>query len=178
MPGKAAEIWKRLRLDPGAMTLDSAAISEALSHGKQLETGDALFKRAEGPEEPKKAPAAEAPRPPKAPEGPVEELSLADFKKVDLRTALVLSAEALPKSDKLVKLTVRLHDGERVIVAGIRKYFEPEDLVGKTIVVVANLAPVKLMGVRSQGMVLCASGNDTLAVMLPSRELPAGSPLS
>ena len=54
-------------------------------------------------------------------------------------------------------------------MAGIRKYFDPAALVGKSVVIVANLAPVKLMGVKSQGMVLCASGNDTLALLEPSR---------
>jgi methionyl-tRNA synthetase len=180
MPEKAEELWRRLQLDPGAMELDSKNISEALSHGKKIEIGEAFFVRSDKREASNKTSVQvpEQAQKPKETEGPVSELSFSDFKKVDLRTALILSAEPLPKSDKLIKLTVKLGDEERVIVAGIRKYFQPEELVGKSIVVVANLAPVKLMGVKSQGMVLCASGNDTLALLVPSRELPPGCPIS
>jgi methionyl-tRNA synthetase len=191
MPGKAREIYRRLRLDPDDMALDSAKISEALSHGKKMEPGGPLFARAEEPREDPESRAGDGagkPSAAKAPsgkegkaaegEGAPGELSFADFKKVDLRTALVLSAEPVPKSDKLLKLTVRLGDGERVIVAGIAKHFKLEEIVGKNIVVVANLAPVKLMGVASRGMVLCAAGEGTLALLLPSRDLPPGSPVS
>ncbi|MDR2354337.1 MAG: methionine--tRNA ligase [Deltaproteobacteria bacterium] len=180
MPEKSAELWIRLKLDPSSIELDSKKISEALTHGKKIEVGAPLFVRAEKPEPqiamesvPSNIPSGK-----KAVDGPVSELSIADFKKVDLRTALVVSAEPLPKSDKLIKLTVKIGDVERVIVAGIKNYFQVEELVGKNIVVVANLAPVKLMGIKSQGMVLCASGNDTLALLLPSRDLPPGSPIT
>ncbi|MDR2406031.1 MAG: methionine--tRNA ligase [Deltaproteobacteria bacterium] len=179
MPKKAQELWLRLNLNPDNMELNSKNISEALTHGRKIETGKALFVRAEKEiPTPKPVQAKELSPPEKEAEGPVKELSIADFKKVDLRTAIILGAEPLPKSDKLIKLTVKIGDSERVIVAGIKKYFQIEDLVGKSIVVVANLAPVKLMGVKSQGMVLCASGNDTLALLCPSKELPSGSPIT
>ena len=84
-------------------------------------------------------------------------ITIDDFAKVDLRTAEVLSAEAHPNADRLLVLKVRVGEEERQIVAGIRAHYEAEALVGKTIVVVANLQPVTLRGVESQGMLLAVS---------------------
>ena len=80
--------------------------------------------------------------------------------KVQLKAAKVLTAERVPKSDKLLKLQVSLGTEQRQIVAGIGKKYEPEALVGKTIVIVANLKPAKLMGIESQGMVLAAGDSE------------------
>jgi methionyl-tRNA synthetase len=77
--------------------------------------------------------------------------------KVELRVAKVLEAEAVPKSKKLLKLKVDTGADQRTIVAGIAEAYQPEQLIGRTIVIVANLQPAKLMGVESQGMVLAAS---------------------
>ena len=98
-----------------------------------------------------------------------------DFMKVELRVATVKAAEEIPKSNKLVKLTVDLGDEQRTIVAGIRKSYSPEQLVGRQVVVVANLAPAKLMGVESQGMVLAASQDDVAVLVDPEREVPPGT---
>ena len=76
---------------------------------------------------------------------------------VELRTAKVIGAEAVPKSKKLIKLQVDLGTEQRTILAGIAEAYQPESLVGKTIVIVANLKPAKLMGIESNGMVLAAS---------------------
>jgi methionyl-tRNA synthetase len=100
------------------------------------------------------------------------------FMKVKLRTAKIESAEALPKSKKLVKLQVDLGSlGKRQVLAGIAPYYKPEDLVGRTIVVVANLKPASLMGEQSQGMLLAGSTDDNavLHLVTPSGELPSGS---
>jgi len=105
-------------------------------------------------------------------------ISIADFGKVELRVAEVLAAEALPKSKKLLKLTVSLGDEQRTIVAGIAEHYAPADLVGKKVVVVANLEPAKLMGVQSQGMLLAASAGGTLGVLTPERDLPPGAKVS
>jgi methionyl-tRNA synthetase len=80
--------------------------------------------------------------------------------KIQLKTAKVLSAERVPKSEKLLKLQVSLGTEQRQIVAGIGKKYEPDTLVGKTIVIVANLKPAKLMGIESQGMVLAAGDSE------------------
>jgi methionyl-tRNA synthetase len=105
-------------------------------------------------------------------------ISIADFGKVELRVAEVLAAEALPKSKKLLKLTVSLGDEQRTIVAGIAEHYTPADLVGKKVVVVANLEPAKLMGVQSQGMLLAGSAGGTLGVLTPERDLPPGAKVS
>ena len=85
------------------------------------------------------------------------EITFNDFMNVKLRTATVVSAEPIKKSSKLLKLIVNLGDEERQVIAGIAKHYQPEDLIGKTVVVVANLKPAKLMGLESQGMILAAS---------------------
>jgi methionyl-tRNA synthetase len=100
-----------------------------------------------------------------------------DFGKIDRRVAEILAAEAVPKSKKLLKLTVSLGTEQRTIVAGIAQHYAPADLVGKKVVVVANLEPATLMGVASQGMVLAGStdGDGALAVLTLDRDLPPGA---
>ena len=97
-----------------------------------------------------------APVPPAAPPGDGR-ISIDDFMKVELRVAKVLAAEKVPKSNRLLKLNVDVGSEQRTIVAGIAEAYEPETLVGRTVVIVFNLKPAKLMGVESNGMVLAAS---------------------
>jgi methionyl-tRNA synthetase len=106
---------------------------------------------------------------------PTAPIAIEDFARVDLRVAEVLAAEAVPKSDKLLKLTLALGAERRTVVAGIAGHYAPSDLVGKHVVVVANLAPRKLRGIESQGMVLAGEADGRLAVLIPDRELPPGS---
>ena len=130
-----------------------------------------LFPRVED----KKAPAAATAAPAKP--AAADSISIADFGKVQLRVAEVVAAEAVPKSKKLLKLTVSLGSEQRTIVAGIAQHYAPADLVGKKVVVVANLEPATLMGVPSQGMVLAGStdGDGALAVITLDRDLPPGA---
>ena len=93
-------------------------------------------------------------------------ISIDDFMKVELRTAKVIAAEAVPKSKKLIKLLVELGAEQRTILAGIAEAYQPESLVGRTIVVVANLKPAKLMGIESNGMVLAASTDGGKPILL------------
>lgn len=86
----------------------------------------------------------------------ISPITIDDFMKIQLKTATVLSAERVPNSEKLIKLQVDLGTEKRQIVAGIGKKYEPDTLLGKRIVIVANLQPRKLMGIESQGMVLAA----------------------
>ena len=95
-----------------------------------------------------------------------DRISIDDFMKVELRTAKVIAAEAVPKSKKLIKLLVELGTEQRTILAGIAEAYEPASLVGRTIVVVANLKPAKLMGIESNGMVLAASAEGGKPVLL------------
>ncbi|MDR2459271.1 MAG: methionine--tRNA ligase [Deltaproteobacteria bacterium] len=180
MPITGEEFWRRLGLAPESITLDSAAITLALGHGKVIEPGEAFFKRAEKEPEPgaKEKQVSSKDSKEKAPEGRPEVITYDDFAKLDLQTGLILEAEAVKKSEKLVKLTIKLSDTLRTIVAGIRKSYTPEELVGQSVVIVANLAPRELMGIKSHGMLLCASGPDTLSLLTPSREVPPGSQVS
>jgi methionyl-tRNA synthetase len=101
-----------------------------------------------------------------------------DFKKVDLRVGVVQQAEAVEGSEKLLKLMVDIGGETRQIVSGIRKWYSPEQMVGKTIVMVVNLKPAKLFGVESQGMLLAAEADGQLRLLTLDGELPAGAHVS
>lgn len=94
-----------------------------------------------------------------------DQITIDDFAKMELRVATVLTAEKVENADKLLKLGVKIGEEERTVVAGIAKYYAPESLVGKKVVIVANLKPAKLRGIESRGMVLCASDEDGLEAL-------------
>ena len=97
------------------------------------------------------------------------------FAKIDLRVAEVLACEAIPKADKLLKLTIAIGEERRTLVAGVALHYKPEELVGKKIVVVANLKPAKLRGIESQGMLLAASEGEVMEVLTLSPAMPSGA---
>lgn len=107
----------------------------------------------------------------------MQEVSIDDFARLDLRIARVVAAEPHPNADRLMVLRVEIAAGEeRQIVAGIRNAYSPEDLVGRKIVVVANLAPAMLRGIESQGMLLAATDPDGKARLLaPDTDVPVGA---
>jgi methionyl-tRNA synthetase len=103
-------------------------------------------------------------------------LTIDEFKQIDLRVGTILAASPHPRADRLLVLEVDLGDERRQLVAGIRAHYAPEDLVGKQVVVVANLTPATLRGVESQGMVLAASDADgRLTPISPHQPIAAGS---
>lgn len=103
-------------------------------------------------------------------------ITIEEFRRLDLRVAEVLEAEAIKGSKKLLKLKVRINDEERTVVAGIRESYTPEELVRRKIVLVANLRPTKLMGVESQGMILAAEDDEGRVVLLmPDKDVPPGA---
>ena len=104
-----------------------------------------------------------------------ELVNIQDFSKIDLRIGKVLECQAHPNADRLYVLKVDIGGEQRQIVAGIRLHYAPEDLLGKSVAVVCNLEPAMLRGVESQGMLLAASGPDTVAFLTPVREVPPGS---
>ncbi len=116
-------------------------------------------------------PTTSAPSPPPVP----QQITIDEFMKIQLKTAKVLSAERVPKSEKLLKLQVSLGSEQRQIVAGIGKKYEPDTLVGKTIIIVANLKPAKLMGIESQGMVLAAGDADVRGLATILEEVDPGT---
>jgi methionyl-tRNA synthetase len=142
----SVQSWQDLTLDqfePGTRLGDTAPLFPRIE-----QTVEELRRMAD--EQPAAAPAA-----PAAPEA--ARLSIDDFMKVELRVAKVLAAERVPKSNKLIKLQVDVGSEQRQLVAGIAEAYEPDALVGRTVVIVFNLKPAKLMGVESNGMVLAAS---------------------
>jgi methionine--tRNA ligase beta chain len=98
-----------------------------------------------------------------------------DFEKIDLRVGKIIEAEKVEKSEKLLKLIVDIGKEKRQLVAGIAKYYKPEDLIGKEIVVVVNLEPKKLMGIESQGMLLAADVNGEPVILIPEKEVLPGT---
>lgn len=110
------------------------------------------------------------------PEGVATLIDIAEFKQVSLRVGHILTAEKVEKADKLLKFSVQVGDEVRTIVSGIAKYYTPEEMVGKQVVVVANLKPAKLRGIESQGMLLCAVTADGNVVLVsPEKPVPSGS---
>jgi methionyl-tRNA synthetase len=160
MPASSREILRRV----GASTDNLNLTRDGVWRGegeRVLQQAPALWPRKES-----KEPAhVTEPLEPKAPVAPVEPLaplepqriSIDDFMKVELRVAKVLAAERVPKSNKLIKLQVDVGSEHRTLVAGIAEAYEPDALVGRTVVIVFNLKPAKLMGIESNGMVLAAS---------------------
>ncbi|MCM8901364.1 methionine--tRNA ligase [Caldicoprobacter algeriensis] len=107
------------------------------------------------------------------------QITIEDFVKLDLRVARVVSAEAVEKSNKLLKLTLEVGDETRQVVSGIAKYYAPEQLVGKTVILVANLKPAKLMGIVSEGMILAATDDKgNLALLTVDQDIASGSKIS
>jgi len=102
-------------------------------------------------------------------------ITIEQFFETQLKIATVISAEAIPKSNKLLKLEVDLGEERRTLVAGIARDYDAEALVGRQIVVVANLQPAKLMGVESQGMVLAASVDGKPVLLGPGEPVPVGT---
>jgi len=156
-------------------TWESVQSWGAIPVGTKINRGEPIFPRIDW-EGKKAAPKAEAePAPVQEPVPGVAEISIEDFAKVDLRVAQVLAAKRVEGTDKLMELKVQVGAEERTIVAGIAKHYTAEELVGKKIIIVANLKPAKLRGITSQGMLLAASTGDQLAVLTLDRDIPTGA---
>ncbi len=104
-----------------------------------------------------------------------EQITIDEFCKTELRVAKVLECEKVEKSKKLLKLKLTLGYEERTVVSGIAEFYKPEEMVGKKVVLVANLKPAKLCGIESQGMILCAENGDKVTLIEPNQDMPEGS---
>jgi len=101
-------------------------------------------------------------------------IQYSDFDKLDLRVAKIINAQEIEGADKLLKITLDVGElGERTVAAGMKEWYKPEDLIGKTIVYLANLEPKKLRGVKSQGMII-AAGSDEAILLHPDRDVEVG----
>ena len=179
MPDTAAEIGRRLGGAP--MDWDSLGVWGLLNAETATVAGPALFPRIDMEKELAALEALRAPAPAPVedplPE-PKEEITFDVFEKVEMTVVKVLTCEKVKKSDKLLKFT--LNDGTdtpRQILSGIAKYYQPEELLGKTLVAVTNLAPRKMMGQMSCGMLLSAERGDKLNLVMLDDSIPAGSRL-
>jgi methionyl-tRNA synthetase len=102
-----------------------------------------------------------------------------DFQKLDLRIATVLAAQKLPKADKLLQLTLDTGIDRRTVISGVAQYYQPEQLIGKQVLLLANLAPRKIRGIESHGMILFAEGNSgRLVTLMPTENVENGSPVA
>jgi len=183
MPFSAEKVWKMLNLDGNISDeLWDEATEFTLKPGHLLNEPEILFTKydddviqaqVEKLQSRVETPAEEESgyQPPEY----KEQISFDDFQQMDLRVAVVKKAEHIPKANKLLKLQIDLGMEERQIVAGIAKRYEPEELVGRRIIVVANLAPAKLMGEVSQGMLLAAEGDEKFGLLTVPDSLPPGS---
>ncbi len=166
MPRTPARIFEQLGVsDPALCSFESTSHFGVLPAGGRVQKGEALFPRIDIKKELADIVPTPAAQPAPEPKPNAEKaqddglITIDDFARVRLRAARVTAAEKVEGADKLLKLTLSLGTGEpeRTVVSGIAKFYTPEEMVGKQVVVVANLRPAKLRGIRSEGMILCAS---------------------
>jgi methionyl-tRNA synthetase len=169
MPVVADAIASQLGLPPARLLADAQGVPA----GTRLSQPQPIFPRLDTKKE-KMQETKQEPAPPAATAG--NEISIEDFSKVEFKIGRVLEAEPIEGSDKLLKLQVLIGEERRQIVGGIRSNYQPMDLIGRQVVVVANLKPAKLRGVESQGMLLAAVDESGGAILLqPDREAPEGA---
>jgi methionyl-tRNA synthetase len=184
IPFAADSIWSMLNLTTPLKEEGWASAGElAIPDGHVLGTPSILFTKLEDDviaEETAKlgglteTPAPEPEKPPMLPIKPL--VTYEDFAKIDLRVGKIIACEAVPKSKKLLKLQIQLGDGVRQVVAGIAQQRKPEDIIGSSVIIVANLAPATLMGVESQGMILATHGDGKdFALLTVTNDVPSGS---
>jgi len=161
-------IWYQLGLPGSPRDLSWEDITwGGLPEGTLTQKGEPIFPRIET-----------EPKPPETRPGGKERsdmISIDEFGKVDLRVARVISAENIPGADRILKLEVDLGYEKRTIVAGIAQHYKPQELVGRQVVIVANLKPATIKGIQSQGMVLAAEDGDRLSLLTVTEEIPDGS---
>ena len=177
MPDTAAKMQKHLGQDPTApfYLLDRIRIWKSISPGTELPKSIVLFPRVD-PAETRSEPAREPLKNSATPDLK-EEITLEEFGKIDLRVATVVKAEKIPRAKKLLKLEVDLGQ-KRTIVAGIAEKYTPEELLGKQVIIVANLKPAKLMGVISNGMLVAAVDDSGPTIATLEKAVKPGTALS
>nr|WP_279388102.1 methionine--tRNA ligase [Tepidibacillus fermentans] len=196
MPKTPNKIWKQIGLNGVMVEWDQAKEWNVIKPGTKVEKKEAIFprldmelelkiidettlearKKAEENAKKKEAAKQTETKGGGIMEKPVtEEITIDDFFKSDLRVAEVIAAEKIPNADKLLKIQLDLGYEKRQVVSGIAKYYTPEELIGKKVICVTNLKPVKLRGEISNGMILAASQGDQLVLATVSGDIPNGS---
>lgn len=182
MPNVAAKVWQQLGLDAATTGQDWEALAwGGFPAGTKIQRGEALFPRIDWEKQLAEENEGAAEEPAAAEDSMAEiapikpEISIEDFERIDLRVCQVVACEKVKKADKLLQLTVKLGNEERTVVSGIAQYYQPDELVGRQVVLVANLKPAKLRGIESRGMILAASDGDKLQVLQVPAEILPGS---
>ena len=168
-PWNSAKIWGKLRKD--VKVNKAKAIFPRIDVEKELEALEKIHQKQLQMQQGKQ------PAPQKE-KDEAEHITIDDFAKLDLRVAKIMHAEPVKGADKLLKLEVQMGGETRQVVSGIAKHYAPEDLLGKQVILVANLKPVKLRGVESQGMILAASDEENLMLVGLDGEMPTGTKVS
>ena len=169
MPQKMKEIRAVFGLDDSTLTLDSARTWFDLPGGNKINLSGSIFPRLDV----KKMPSLVKPEKAEVTEDGL--ISIDDFGQVDLRVARVDTAERVEKADKLLKLQITIGDKKRQIIAGIAEHYAPENLIGKNIIVVANLKPAKIRGIESDGMLLAARKDGKLTLVTTDEDIVSGA---
>lgn len=184
MPSTMPKVWEQIGADASLITYENAGKFGVLPQNVTVHKGDVLFPRLDIDKETEELNAILLKNAPKSEDAdkanltPISEtIKIDDFGKIDLRVAEVKSCEKVPKAKKLLCLQLDDGFGTRQVVSGIAKWYAPEDLIGKKIIVVANLAPAKLCGVESQGMIVAADVGEDARVIFVDKDIPNGSKL-
>jgi methionyl-tRNA synthetase len=176
MPQVAREIARQLGVGE-VPTWNEATAMDALPAGHTLQEPKPIFPRLQAKAEPKQPPApTPTPEPPTQGATTMQDtITIDDFKRLQIRIATITAAEPVPKSTKLLKLTLDVGGETRTIVAGIAEDYAPDQLVGKQIPVLVNLQPALIRGIVSEGMMLAADVDGKAVLLHPDREVPSGS---
>jgi methionyl-tRNA synthetase len=177
MPERTAKLLACIGEPVGNFVLSDAVKWGRLRSGTQMQTGDPLFPRIDEKDLPVLFPDYfDAPvKSGTADAAPMNLIEISDFTRVELRTAKVLQAEVVDGTDKLLKLQIDVGGLQRQIIAGIAQHYRPDDLIGKSIIIVANLKPAKLRGETSEGMLLAAKSDGKLSLLTVDDHVPSGS---
>jgi len=186
MPETPLKIWEQLAISEEERTWESAGTWGVYSNKSPVKAGEVLFPRIDIAKELESLanmiPSGDSKQQEKAKESKAEEkvegvqlIGIEDFGKVELRVVKVLSCEKVEKSDKLLKLIVKCGEEQRQVVSGIAQYYKPEELVGKKLILVANLKPAKLRGIESQGMILAAEESERLVLVTVDGDIADGA---
>ena len=178
MPNTAPAIYEQIGASEENTKWEDAAVKYALKADVTVTKGPVLFPRIDVEKEIAELDAMSAPKR-ELPEEPLKELTKFDnFAALDLRAVKVISCEKVPKSDKLLKFIVDDGFGERQVLSGIAKYYKPEDLIGKTLAMIVNLEPRKMMGFESNGMIMSVRDGDKFRVVEFPDDIKAGADIS
>lgn len=181
MPETPEKIWEQLSICQSCRSWESTKQWGQYSGETPIKPGQVIFPRIDLEKELKELEKDTAETVSKKDLPPIKpQVSIDDFAKLDLRVAQVIACEKVPKSDKLLKLQLDIGLETRQVVSGIAKHYSPEEMVGKKVIMIANLKPAKLMGIESQGMILAASdkGDKKLVLATVDADIPVGSAIS